>query len=316
MAQIYNTGSQPGRKAFQFWHGLMCRNFAPAHGSAADEDAFDAHFTVSELGDATVCQVSAPMQFWDRSRHHVQRAPKDDFLLTELVSGKGTLRQDGHETTLRPGAMAIYDTSRPYSYEVGGDVIFVKLPRGSLLPHLQETPALALGLDSTSDLGKLVSGILRQTASLGTPTSSPCADLVGASVVRLIAALLRSPTSATAIPAPGVGASQLDNVMSYVRAHLEDPELSLASIAQSQRVSARTLHRLFTGLGTTPMRWVLQERLAHGLRALQQKSARRVTDIAFECGFSDLSHFSRMFRKEFGRSPHEIQPVRNPLRST
>jgi AraC-like DNA-binding protein len=100
--------------------------------------------------------------------------------------------------------------------------------------------------------------------------------------------------------------AQLDRVRAYIRAHLDDPSLSLLVIADALQVSPRTLNRLFAPIGTTPMRWVMRERLALGLRTLQQKPARRVTDVAFDCGFSDLSHFSRLFKKEFGLSPHQI----------
>jgi AraC-like DNA-binding protein len=37
------------------------------------------------------------------------------------------------------------------------------------------------------------------------------------------------------------------------------------------------------------------ERLAHG--------EGRISDIAFECGFNDLSYFNRCFRRRFGLTP-------------
>ena len=30
---------------------------------------------------------------------------------------------------------------------------------------------------------------------------------------------------------------------------------------------------------------------------------RRISDIAFDCGFNDLSYFNRCFRRRFGLSP-------------
>ena len=35
---------------------------------------------------------------------------------------------------------------------------------------------------------------------------------------------------------------------------------------------------------------------------------RTVSDIAYSFGFSDLSHFARRFKAEFGRSPSECRP--------
>lgn len=52
----------------------------------------------------------------------------------------------------------------------------------------------------------------------------------------------------------------------------------------------------------TPGRWLLQKRLAYSA-ALLRSSKMNVTEIAFESGFEDVSHFSRTFKDRFGTSP-------------
>ena len=44
-------------------------------------------------------------------------------------------------------------------------------------------------------------------------------------------------------------------------------------------------------------------------RILQQEAhgQRPITEIALSCGFSNLSHFSRVFREHTGRSPSEFR---------
>jgi len=36
-------------------------------------------------------------------------------------------------------------------------------------------------------------------------------------------------------------------------------------------------------------------------------SARRISDVALEVGFSDISHFNRLFRTRFGVSPRDVR---------
>lgn len=36
---------------------------------------------------------------------------------------------------------------------------------------------------------------------------------------------------------------------------------------------------------------------------LLQHAQRRISDVAFECGFNDLSYFNRCFRRRFGLTP-------------
>jgi AraC-like DNA-binding protein len=61
----------------------------------------------------------------------------------------------------------------------------------------------------------------------------------------------------------------------------------------------RTFERL---TGVTPHQYVRRLRLRDAATRLAIEPA-KVIDIAFECGFGDLSTFNRAFRTEFGVSP-------------
>jgi AraC-like DNA-binding protein len=52
----------------------------------------------------------------------------------------------------------------------------------------------------------------------------------------------------------------------------------------------------------TPHRWLMQRRLSHA-RHLLRTSDKPVADIAFECGFENNSHFSRLFKENYNISP-------------
>ena len=105
---------------------------------------------------------------------------------------------------------------------------------------------------------------------------------------------------------------RLDQVKRYVLANLHDAEMTIESIAAAQNVAPRTLHRLFSAEGTTPIRWLWQQRLAASYKALAEGHIRHVTDAALSFGFTDLSHFSRAFKKTFGCPPHTL--VRSAVR--
>jgi AraC-like DNA-binding protein len=49
-------------------------------------------------------------------------------------------------------------------------------------------------------------------------------------------------------------------------------------------------------------KWLLQRRLNYSAMLLRN-SAMNVTEIAFESGFKDVSHFSRVFKARFGVGP-------------
>lgn len=57
---------------------------------------------------------------------------------------------------------------------------------------------------------------------------------------------------------------------------------------------------------TTPGKWLLEKRLNHALALLSVKG-KNITEVAFESGFENASHFTRSFKKRFQLTPSEIQ---------
>jgi AraC family transcriptional regulator, exoenzyme S synthesis regulatory protein ExsA len=54
--------------------------------------------------------------------------------------------------------------------------------------------------------------------------------------------------------------------------------------------------------GTSPGKWLMDRRLGRASRLLETTQL-SVTEVMFECGFEDPSHFSKAFKAKFGRSP-------------
>jgi AraC-like DNA-binding protein len=79
--------------------------------------------------------------------------------------------------------------------------------------------------------------------------------------------------------------------------------LPMEAFAQMCHRSLSSFKREFRKhYGTSPGRWLLERRLERSA-SLLQNTGLSVTEIMFECGFEDLSHFSRAFKEKFGLSP-------------
>jgi len=79
-------------------------------------------------------------------------------------------------------------------------------------------------------------------------------------------------------------------------------------VANSMGISRRYLTRLFERDGSSVMRYVLQQRLERAKRILTNGGAvLRISDVAWQCGFVSAAHFSRAFKKQYGRSPTDFQ---------
>ncbi len=82
-----------------------------------------------------------------------------------------------------------------------------------------------------------------------------------------------------------------------------EPEFSAHKLAAAAGLSERYVNELLyeAGASFTARLTELRLRMAAGL--LAQAGERRISDIAFECGFNDLSYFNRCFRRRFGLTP-------------
>ena len=103
-----------------------------------------------------------------------------------------------------------------------------------------------------------------------------------------------------------IDARRMKRMLEFLEAHYTE-ELTAERIAGSVSVSPSVCLRCFRKLlGMTPIRYLRQLRLekaAHLLRATDLP----VNRISLECGFSDVSYFTKTFRGEKGCAPREYR---------
>lgn len=82
---------------------------------------------------------------------------------------------------------------------------------------------------------------------------------------------------------------------------------NIESVAKESSISEYHFYRLFKQiLGVSPYQYIMQKKLEFAKHMLKDKSL-SLTDIAMICGFTDLSSFSKSFKKYFGVSPTGFQ---------
>ncbi len=112
--------------------------------------------------------------------------------------------------------------------------------------------------------------------------------------------------------ARGASAALLCAIKSDIGANLMNGDLSVADIASRHRVTPRYVQILFEREGTTLTRFIREQRLARAYRMLASPrfDGSRVIDIAFACGFNDVSFFNRCFRARYSATPSDIRSAR------
>jgi AraC-like DNA-binding protein len=102
-----------------------------------------------------------------------------------------------------------------------------------------------------------------------------------------------------------------DRLMSYMRAHFRDPDLSPNTVAGAHRISAGYLHRVFHRHGTKFGEFLMETRLTAACQMLQNAKASNqpinLGEIGYSCGFVSQAHFSSRFKERFGVSPRNFE---------
>jgi AraC-like DNA-binding protein len=244
-----------------------------------------------------------------RSQALVDAGSEDDRVLGLQVVLRGAeLARDPHRrVTISAGDAVLWHSQRAVDVEIlepvhkrvllfPGELVESVCPRladPTGLPALPGTAATRLLVRYINDL----SLELEDLDAMGQAAAARAAlELLRAVIEPML------PTSRDALRA-----AMREEIRNYIRRNLQDAELGPASIAQAHSICVRALHGLFEDVDESVAALVRSERLTRCMEDLEQPDGGSVTTIAFRWGFSDTSHFCRVFKRAFGMTPSEVR---------
>lgn len=134
------------------------------------------------------------------------------------------------------------------------------------------------------------------------PARMMCRDRKAASLGGTSAILCPTPGQFSRSRKPKLVSWQLSVAMQLMRSRMSD-RILISEVAAACRLSTSYFVRAFTNtMGIAPHGWLIEQRIAMARRLLQQTSI-PLAQIALECGFSDQSHLTNVFRQRLGVTP-------------
>ncbi|MFH8251898.1 helix-turn-helix domain-containing protein [Microbacterium sp. B2969] len=273
-------------------------------------DDFRGGLAASATGDIHVFDITADEHAVHRTPALIARAPQRYFKFSLIERGTGLIVQDGRETALGAGDMAIYDTDKPYSllFDETMKMSVVMFPKVLLdIPAETVGRITATRLDGSGGVGGLIRPYVASLARDAGELDGHVARRLFRTAVDMVGTLLEANLAA----APGAGAHDalLRRILDFIDDRLSDPDLAPAEIAAAHFISVRHLHAIFSDQGTTVSTVVRTRRLERCYDELvnPQHAHRSITTIALSNGFVDPAHFSRTFRAHFGVPPSAVR---------
>ena len=270
---------------------------------------FRSDVTIRPLAGASLSlNVGGGLHAW-RTRELLADG-RDDFVMIMNLQGPSLVGQRGQEFVLDEQAATLVTLG-----EAGGitrpaldhRVLMLNLPRmaiGPLVPNAYDAVMRRIPPDSAA-LRLLIkyAGILQDIDAPLQPELQRC---IADHIYDLVAAAVGGTRDAIEVAkGRGIPAARLSAIKSDILGNLLSRDLSIEIICARHGMTSRYLRMLFAGEQTTFSDFVTGRRVALALRILRDpaRAGHTISAIAYECGFSDLSYFNRVFRRHFGMTP-------------
>ncbi|MFG2915029.1 helix-turn-helix domain-containing protein [Kitasatospora sp. NPDC048298] len=238
--------------------------------------------------------------------------PEDCLYVLLHVRGAATVRRGGVSTVLTPGDLLIGTAVHPVGLLQDAQCLMVRFRVPCFYLGVRQADVRRAGglvARGSEGVGSLASQLLRTLVVQSRAHRARPGNHLARSVSDIVAVLVAELLEREAPDQPGGAAELLARIRAHIEENLADPDLAPESIARSQHISVRYLHKLFQQDGTTVGQFVRQRRLDACRRELERPSRRQssVSAVAHRWGFVSHSHFSRTFRDAYGVSPREWQ---------
>ena len=115
------------------------------------------------------------------------------------------------------------------------------------------------------------------------------------------------------LPPKDIDTEHINSGLAYINRHLCE-KVTLARVSHAAGLSPMVFSRVFSRVVRKNFsQYVLELRLDRACRLLTE-TARSISEIGYESGFSNLSNFNRLFRKNRGMTPREYRcRIRNTV---
>jgi AraC family transcriptional regulator, positive regulator of tynA and feaB len=233
----------------------------------------------------------------------------DHFFIMQQISGHLRVSSDGHSGLLRPNDLVLLDSYSAYEYLTARSS---KTVLSAFHLDFVDAPSKLLAscgqrIDGSNGIGQILGTTLSTLCSGDGPSDTADKNAILDAIKILLSRVIDRGEDDLPL---NDGAGLLQRAETYVLRELSDPSLSPASIAAAVGVSRRQLYRLFSDINQTPNSWIWQLRIgeAHARICAPGWSSQSLTQIAFDTGFNDMAHFSRVYRAKYGRTPRESRP--------
>lgn len=241
---------------------------------------------------------------------------RDDRIMIVINRGDSTMhvRQIDREAKLKRDEMTVVAMNVPtecFTASSGSSHV-VMVPREMIEQTgqvLERHAATRLDVNPASQ--RLLSSHVRDLLQGNDVLDESTEVAAGEYVAGLVAAILRLPGARQAKAGEPDGRARLMEVRKQIAKNYHQPALTADAVGKPLGLSGRSIQLLLKQNDTTFSGELVGMRLEAAFAMLKSATNTRISDIAFKCGFADLSTFHRAFRERYGDTPNAFRAAKD-----
>jgi AraC-like DNA-binding protein len=270
--------------------------------------AFSASLRHKVIGEINVIESRCDPCTGYRTARHVESVEEPAVVLLSYLEGGEHIEFGGERYTVAAGDTFVWDSSKTTKFEVYESLhkVAFAMPARLLSHHaLSALNQMPRKFDRSSGSRFLLSNLIRVVADRDFDDAEVEAD----TILNAVNAFVLGARPGDADHDNSLSERQRREILRYIDQHLPDPALSVSHIAAVHRISKRYLHWLFRDQSVTVNELIILKRLEGCQRDLSSLGGAhlQVGQIAYAWGFSNISHFSKRYRAQYGESPTETR---------
>jgi AraC-like DNA-binding protein len=315
----FTSAMYPERERFDGWREEFARKVLNLDVVKFGEQDFQSELAVWTDGVASIGEVSTSACMTRRTRELIGDG-RDDIFLFEPTQGALSCGRAGGEFVAGPGGIAFQRTDEighltHHEQDGMNSYRWIHIPAASLSGRVRNLADMRGDLltrrlaahASRVQLLRAYAAFVRGNAGAADAGSihammSHLADLA-------VLALGPAPHEMDRIEMGGLRAARHRKLVAELERRFRDPDMSAGRLGLAVGISERYVQSIFAAAQSTLGEELIRIRLGHAQRMLTEarRDAMSIADIAMACGFSDLSHFNRSFKRRFGETPREMR---------
>jgi AraC family transcriptional regulator, positive regulator of tynA and feaB len=314
MKQSYSTKKVPLSERLDSWREQSGTVLFPMEFDTDEYigQKFFGAMVSQQVGSITIHEIKAQAH----NVHHTKPtrfSGEVPYIVVILQAfGEGYIAQGGHDVVLQPDDFVLIDTTKAFELKFPGPMkeFLIQIPWDTVRQDLLSPERITgLAIKGDKGIGRIVSNFLSSFIQEAPSLNATEVSSLTRSIIESLYIAALSYLDDSARESSGCQALQLHQIRLYLEEHLRDAHLTIDKIAEAHGISQRYLHKLFEAEGASIGRLIWERRLVRCRRDLENPffSGKSITEIAYSWGFNSSSHFSRIFKERFNKSPREIR---------